>query len=65
MRISKSTLIILILMLVFSILVANVANLLNTQVIYDSKKSDDSDLAQHSLRIEDGDEYLIWFVQVS
>lgn len=51
-------------MLAFSILVANVANLLNTQVIYDSKESENSETTQHSYRIEDGDEYLVWFVQV-
>lgn len=51
-------------MLAFSILVANVANLLNTQVIYDSKESENSAVSEQSVRIEDGDEYLVWFVQV-
>lgn len=63
MRITKSTFIVLILMLLFSILVANVANLLNTQIVYDTKKPHDSS-TQQLLTIGDKYEHLIWFLQV-
>lgn len=63
MRITKSTFIVLVFMLLFSILVANVANLLNTQIVYDTKKPHDSS-TQQLLAIEDKYEHLIWFLQV-
>lgn len=64
MRLSKSTLIFIVSMIVFSILIANVANILSTDHKYESKE--DSFMDQHStLNMTDKSNHILWFLQVS
>lgn len=62
MRISQSTIIILILMLVFSVLLGNVANLLNTQTVYETSSEEEE---INKLNIGAEFDHLIWFLQVN
>lgn len=63
MRISKSTIVILLSVLVLSILVANVANLLSSE--YLSRNNNNEDRANKVITMRDNPEKLIWFLQVN
>ncbi|KAF2894815.1 hypothetical protein ILUMI_11361 [Ignelater luminosus] len=64
MRLSKSTLVFIVSMIVFSILIANVANILSTDHKYESKE--DPFMDQHNtLKMTDKNNHLLWFLQIS
>lgn len=65
MRISKSTLIVLILIVIFSIFIANVSNLLDTQTVYDKTTNNSNVKKEQQLKITDSANHFIWFLQVS
>lgn len=65
MRISKSTIVILISMLVFSILVANVANLLSSDYLSRNYNNNNEDRTNKIIPMRDSLEKLVWFLQVN
>lgn len=61
MRLSKSTVLLLVCMIVLSMLLANVANLLSTAQKYEQKYFNE----KNKLTMTDRNEHLIWFLQIS